>query len=551
MPKTCGAHGLVAALAREGVEVVFGLPGVQVMSAFDGFMRPGSPRRVTVRHEQATTYMAYGYARTTGKVGVGLVVPGPGALNAAAGLGTAYSASTPVILVSGQLVSSGLGQEKGALHEVSNQLQCFQPITKWSHLVSRPADVPAAVREAVHQATSGRPRAVELEVPWDVMDREEEMELLEPGPPERMEPTEGDVRQAAQMLSAAKRPLIWAGGGVIGAGAWAELTALAVALNAPVVTTPEGKGAIREDHPLALGSAFSSTAPTRLSPAYDILPKADVVLAVGSRLNFSADSALAFRKEQKLVQVDADREELGRNWPLTLGIQGDARLTLTALLRSVQGSAGASAWTTAELDAARAAARHRLQEAAPLQLQIIDTIRAELSDDAIVVPDVTNIAYYAHVAFPVLAPRSWVTSSYFVSLGYAFPTALGAKVGNPDKQVVAICGDGGFMFNVQELATAVQEGINVVTLVFNDSAFGATLYDQHVRYDDHVVGTRLHNPDFARLAEAFGAQGVKLKGPEGLAEAMRSALASNRPTVIDIPMPTLPAPFHSTLRRRM
>jgi len=536
-----GGEVLVRSLVREGVEVVFGLPGVQLMGAVDAFYgHRDEVRWITVRNEQSATYMAYGYARTTGRLGVAMVVPGPGALNAAAGLGTAYAASTPVLLLSGQVETGDLGQRRGALHEVEEQLDVFRPITKACSRVLKVSDIPAAVRSSVCLAQSGRPRPVELEVPWDVLDAEAEVEPLEIEPPSPPELDAAAVRAAARQISAARRPLIWAGGGVVTADASVELTELARHLNAPVMTTHQGKGAIAEDHPLSVGVFYAN-----FGPARHILPQADVVLAVGSRLLLPRETPWAFRDDQKLIQIDVDSDEVGRNQPIQLGAVGDARSVIAMLLDEV-GDGGGSAWRLQELEAIRARVRREVEALAPTQLAIIDALRQELAPDAVVVQGVTNVAYWANLTFPVLRPRSYVTSSYFASLGYGFPAALGAKVGNPQRQVVALCGDGGFMYGVPELATAVQEGINVVALVFVDNAFGASRRDQQQRFGSRFLGTRLHNPSFARLAEEFGGRGIHVAEPEEVGGALREALACGRPAIIEVPLPTLMPPFQAT-----
>jgi acetolactate synthase-1/2/3 large subunit len=538
MPVMTGAQALVRSLAREGVEVVFGLPGVQIMDALDALYHEPGIRLVVVRHEQATTYMADGYARTTGKVGVALVVPGPGALNAAAGLGTAYATSSPVLLVSGQVETPNLGKRRGALHEIDDQLEVFRPITKWCARTTRPEEIPQLVHTAMGHLATGRPRPVEIEIPWDLLPATADTELPEPEVIPGQPPAPAQVRQAAELLAHARYPLIWAGGGAQQAGLSAELMKLAQALNAPVITTAQGKGAISEDHPLSLGSFYYGH-----GPGYLALPRADVILAVGSRLHLTPKVPWAFQPHQKLIQIDADPEEVGRNFPLTVGITADGRLGVKALLAEIGGKTRSSQWTQGEIAAIRQQAYQEIKGMAPLQVRIIETMRRELDDDAIMVSGTTEIGYWSHLAFPVLRPRSYITSGYFATLGYAFPTALGAKVGNPHRQVVATSGDGGFMYAASELATAVQEGINVVTLVFNNGAFGASYSDQQRRFGGRIIGTRLHNPDFARLAEAYGAVGVKLSSHEELGDALRSALRAQRPVVIEVPIPNLAPPF--------
>jgi len=532
-----GGEALVKSLAREGVEVVFGLPGVQIMSALDAFYEEKDIRWISVRHEQTTAYMAFGYARTTGKIGVAMVVPGPGALNAAAALGTAFATSTPVLLLSGQIESYNLGKQHGALHEMLDQAEVFKNITKSSRCVTSAGEIPGAVRQAVHNLKTGRPQPVELEIPWDTLDKPDEVEMIEPEQVAMPQPDSKQIRAAAQMLASARRPVIVAGGGAINADASGELTKLAEQLNAPVITTPEGKGAISDEHSLSLGAAYYFFGPGQWA-----LPQADVVLAVGTRLYVVVPSVLAFTQNQKIIQIDVDEEEIGRNATVHLGIASDACVALKALLEELP-ERGKSTWQAKEVAEIKKAAIDEIEGAAPLQVSILRTIRRELKDDGILIPGHTNTGYWSYLAYPVLQPRTYLTPSYFGTLGYGFPTALGAKAGNPQKQVVVLTGDGGFMYALPELATAVQEGLNVVVLLFVDGAFGASLYDQQNRFKGRVIGTRFHNPDFTRLAETFGARGIKLSGPDELGEALRAALSEKKPAVVEIPVPTLAAPF--------
>ena len=533
-----GAQALTRSLAREGVEVVFALPGVQIMDAFDALYQEPSIRVVLVRHEQSAAYMADGYARTTGKPGVALVVPGPGALNTTAALGTAYATSSSVLLVSGQIESYNLGQNRGALHEVGEQLDIFKHLTKWCQRTTDGTEIPGMVHHAMEELTTGRPRPVEIEIPWDVLPAAVDVELTEAEVFPKARPSPESVREAAELLAHARRPLIWAGGGVREAESTNELLALAEALNAPVIATAQGKGAISEDHPLSIGSFYYGHGPAHLA-----MPQADVVLVVGSRFNLGATFEWGLQPHQKLIQIDADPEEVGRNAEPAVGMAADGKLALEDLLAELGGRTRASQWTGRELADISQQAYQEIQDAAPLQVEIIEAIRAELDDDAIVVSGTTEIGYWSHLAFPVLSPRSYITSGYFATLGFAFPTALGAKVGNPHRQVVATIGDGGFAYGSSELATAVQEGINTVTLVFNNESLGASFADQQNRFGGRVIGTRLHNPDFVKLAEAYGAQGTKLAGHRELGPALRDALKADAPVVIEVPLPNLTPPF--------
>jgi acetolactate synthase I/II/III large subunit len=537
MPQMTGSQALVRSLAREGVEAVFALPGAQIMGIFDALYDQPDIRVITVRHEQTTTFMADGYARVKGRPGVALVVPGPGVQNASAGLTTAYSASSPVLLLAGQIESSMIGQDKGALHEINDQLDLVRPVTKWCQRVLSAREIPGAVHEAMKQMKTGRPRPTEIEIPPDVLASSAEVELLDTEDCPRRAPDRKLIRQAAELLRSASKPLIWAGGGVILADAAKELTALAEKLGAPVATTAEGKGSIPEDHPLALGATYHGMG----GPA-GAAPKADILLAVGTRFSRQMTGATKPHAHQILIQIDADPQVIGRNFPAKVAIAADAKIALSELLGEIDDSGPTPRWTAAELAEIREHNRRELEQLAPAQCEIIARIRKALDDDSIVVSGVTNIGYWSHFAYQVKNPRTYLTASYAATLGFAFPTALGAKVAAPDKTVVSLSGDGGFMYALPELATAVQYGINVIALVFVDNAFGALLNDQKTRYRERVIGTELKNPSFAQLAEFFGAKGIKAE-PDRLERALAEAQESRRPTVIEVPVPTLPTPF--------
>jgi len=538
MPRMTGGKAVIESLKREEVEFIFGLPGVQIMHIFDALYGEPKIRLITVRHEQSAVYMADGYARVKGKPGVGLVVPGPGVQNASAALGTAYACSSPVLLIAGQVESSNLGKDKGTLHEINDQLDIVRPVTKWCQRVMRVEDIPAAIHEAMRQMNTGRPRPTEVEIPWDVMGTEAGVVLLSQEQYSPMKPDRQDVRRAAGLLASAKKPLIWAGGGVILSNASSELTELSEALGAPVATTPEGKGAISEDHPLSLGGAYYGFGAARWAA-----PQADVILAIGTRLTTQMRPGTALRAPQMLIHVDADPSVIGKNFPAEVAIAADAKIALQALTDEVRGKEiMKERWPAQELRQFKENHEKWLRQKAPMQCEIITTLRNELRDDALLVTGVTNIGYWCNLAYPVRRPRTYFTSSYFATLGYAFPTALGAKVAAPDKQVVCVVGDGGFLYACAELATAVRYGINLITVVFTDDAFGSTKGDQQTNFQGRILGTELNNPDFAKLAELFGAKGLKAN-PEGLGSALRQALEAKQPFVIEVPIPTLVPPF--------
>ena len=531
MPKMTGGQALVKSLYLEGVRVIFGLPGVQLYHAMDALYQEPGIRFITTRHEQATAYMADGFSRAGGGVGTALMVPGPGLLNASAAIGTAYAASSPILVVSGQIERDLIGVNRGALHEVDDQLESIRPVTKWARRVLDPAEIPEVVHQASHHLRTGRPRPVEIEIPPETLADVADIDLMEPEESHQVEASDAQIEVAAKMLAGATNPLIWVGGGAISSGSSEALLRVAQHLQAPVISTAEGKGAISDRNYLSLGSLWIRNDPIARSSNHD------VILAVGTRMAFPN-----FLDGQQVVQIDIDADELGRNYDKTFGILGDARQALEKLHTQLQTQIPARPSRRAEIEAQKAGRSETVIKAEP-QGSLNAAIRSAMPDDGILVAGMTQLGYYSRSHFPVYEPRTYLTSSYFGNLGYAYPTALGAKVARPDKAVVAVSGDGGFLFNSQELATAVQHGINAVVIVFNDNAYGNVLRDQVSRFEGRTIGAALHNPDFVRLAEAYGARGVRAVGPEALESSLREALAQDAPTLIEVPVGMMPSPF--------
>ncbi len=532
MIEMTGAEALKETLAQEGVEVIFGVPGVHIMELMDKLYQSEEIRWITTRHEQTAAFMAFGYARTTGKFGVVMVVPGPGAFNTCTAIGTAYAASTPILLLVGQNATPSLGKNTGALHEVTEQLDVFRQITKWNTRIMNTTDIPVIIQEAINKTTMGRPRPVEIEIPIDLLTAKTNINIGEKKTKNQESLATYMVKEAAKLLAGAEHPLIWAGGGIITADASNELRQLAEKLSAPVVMTSEGKGAISDHHPLSAGSANYR--------ANKIIGMADLIISVGSR--FPSMKAI---KENipglKIIQVDIDQEEVGRNCPVEVGIVGDVRYVIPALLEELPESIS-SRWKLSKIEEIKADFINQFEKTDVIQPGILRDIRSVLDDDAILVPDLTNLGYWSELIYPVYKPRTYLTTSYFGTLGFAFPAALGAKVGNPDKQVVTLFGDGGFLFTGNDLATAVQYGINVVNIVFNDGAYGATYRIQMLTHDSRFIGTELVNPDFAAYARSFGAVGIKLSGYKELKDALSSALNENLPVVIEVPVSNMIQP---------
>jgi acetolactate synthase I/II/III large subunit len=525
-----GGEALVKSLYREGVRVVFGLPGVQLYGVLAALRDEPGIRFIATRHEQATSFMADGYARAGGDFGTALVVPGPGLLNAASGLSTAYSASSPVLMIAGQVPRASIGKDIGLLHEVNDQLTAIAPITKWRRRVLEVSDVPSAVREAIYQLRTGRPRPVEIEMPPEAMEDEGEAQLLDPLRVERPAASAADIDRAVELLIAARKPLIYAGGGVHLSGANEALAAVAEYLQAGVVESGEGKGAVSAHSDLSLGAAFWRESPLRAH-----VHAADVVLAVGSRL-----ALVSFQPGQQIIQIDVDAAEIGRNHSGTFGLVGDARATLEALLERLRAAAPPRPSLKAERESLRAEiAAAATQEP---QASILKALRAGTPEEAIFVAGMTQIGYYSRPFWPVYHPRTYLSSSYSGNLGYAYPVALGAKVARPDRPVISVSGDGGFLYNAQEMATAVRHRINVVAVVFNDNAYGNVARDLDEAWGGEY-GAALHNPDFMKLADAFGVRGMRAKDPLEVGRLVSEAVDLDRPVLIEVPVGRMPRPI--------
>ena len=529
-----GGEALAAQLCHAGVTTVFGVPGIQLDWAMDGLARQaGNIEFLGTRHEQAAAYMADGYARTSGRPGVFMVVPGPGLLNAGAALSTAFACSSPVLALVGQIPSPHIGSGRGLLHEINGQSELVRSLTKWSAMARTPSEIPGLVHEALEQLQHGRPQPVALELPPDVLRATADVELDDrPLGDGRIAPDEALVEKAAALLAAAARPVIVVGSGVLAAGATAELQGLAEALEAPVVMTSNGRGAISERHRLGCNSLVGRP----------LLADADAVLVVGSRFMTSGGTRVRVAAGATVVHVDADTAAFAAEPAPTIAVHADAGLALGALLSSLPERRRTGGQDGA-ITAAREAAEAQVRAVEP-QCTWARTIRAALPDEGILVNELTQVGYVARVAYPVYEPRTFLTPGYQGTLGFGFPTALGAKVANPTRPVVSITGDGGFGWCLSELATARMHGIGVTTIVFNDGAFGNVRRTQRDEFDGRFIGTDLVNPDFVALADAFGIDGARATSSEELTGLLKESLSADEPFLIDVPVGEMPSGWH-------
>ncbi|MGB9644850.1 MAG: thiamine pyrophosphate-dependent enzyme [Stellaceae bacterium] len=539
MTRMTGGGALVEMLRRNGVDTMFALPGVQNDALFVAFYDAGEALRVIhTRHEQGVAYMAYGYARSSGKTGAYAVVPGPGLLNTTAALSTAYATNTPVLCISGQIPSDLIGRGFGLQHEIPHQLGILRTLTKWASRIDHPTQAGKRVNEAFRQMRDGRPRPVALEMPLDVMALETEVVLPETEPtPAVTMPDPELIEKAAGLLAEAKKPLLFVGGGAIGAAE--EVLAIGEMLQAPVVSYTGGKGIVSDRHYLAQSAAAG----------HELWRDADVVLAVGTRLH-QPQVRWGIDADLKLIRIDIDPTEITRILKPALGIVADASAALAALHRALERRAPRRPSRRDELEALKSRTLARLADVLGPQCEYLQAIRAELPEDGIYVEDLTQVGYVGRVAFPIYHPRTYIHSGYQGTLGSGFATALGAKVGRPDLPVVSVSGDGGFMYNVQELSTAVKHGIDVVAIVFADGAYGNVRRMQKEEYGNRLIGVDLQNPQFPKMAESFGVAGARVTSPDGLRRELAAALRRRGTTLIEVAVGEMPDPWkHLVLPR--
>lgn len=530
MPKLTGGEAIVKSLVAHGVDTLFGLPGVQNDYFYNALYDEGDKIRVIhPRHEQGAGYMALGYALSTGGVGVYNVVPGPGILNTMTALATAYSTNSKVLALTGQIPSEYIGQGLGFLHEIPQQLEIIGTQTKWAARISGPAEAPGLVHEAFKQMYTGRPQPVGLECALNVLSAKTEVDMTPYELDLRRPPVDTDAADAAaKLLGRAKKPVIFVGGGALDASA--EVQQLAEALQAPVVSMQMGHGVLSSRHYL------SHNRPE----GFALWAEADVVLAVGTRLQTPMMS-WGLDDDLKIIRIDIDPTAHNRIAKPAVSLVADSKDALQALIPAVEKYNGVRPSREEEMLALRAAAAKDLAYLEP-QLSFGRAIREALPDDGIYVDELTQVSYVARFSMPIYQPRTFISSGYQGSLGYGFATALGVKVAHPDKPVLSVNGDGGFMFTVQELATAVQHKIDLVTVIFNDSAYGNVRRMQRQLYDNRLIATELQNPDFVKLAESFGAQGLRAETPDALRQAIEQSFTEPGPTIIDVPVEEMPNP---------
>ena len=536
MHEMSGADALLTQILANGVDTIYGLPGGQLDHFFDAMHRAGDRvRYIGSRHEQGAAYMALGHARSTGNPGVYCVVPGPGVLNSTAALCTAYATNAPVLCVTGQIPSEGLGRGIGYLHELPDQLATLQSLTRWSDRVMSPRAAPDAVNRAFREMLGGRPGPTSLEMPMDIMGRSEPVEALPAlalDGAARVDPVEATA--AARLMAKSQTPLIIAGGGAL--AAQAEVNELAQRLQAPVVMFRNGCGLVSDRSYLA----------QNLPAGYELWRGADLVIGIGSRME-QQYLHWGMPPGRNVIRIDIDPAEIARHPPPTVALECDAGMAVAAILESLDSVAERRRSREEELVALKAAVRKRVEAIQP-QVAYLDVIRAVLPDDGFLVDEITQVGYASWYAFPVYQPRRLVTSGYQGTLGYGYATALGVKSANPDSQVVNLGGDGGFLYTANEMATAVQYNLGVVTVLFNNNKFQNVQRQQKEWFGGRLIGSDLRNPDFVAYGESFGVRSSRVDSPEALRRELEICLSRDEPALIEVSVGDMVSPWPFIIR---
>lgn len=522
-----GAQLLVESLVAEGVDTLFGIPGVGTLAVYDAFVDQPSLRHVEVRHEQSAVFMADGYARACGQPGVAFTSNGPGALNTVTAMATAHNDSVPVLHLVSENPPSVRHRARGHFHDISDQFGIFRPVSAHAASVALPDEIPGAIGTAFSALRNRRPRTALVELYNEALTGTAPA-VAHSYTKRRPRPVDPDaVARAAAAIASSERPIVWAGGGVATQEASSALLAIVERLGAPVITTQKGKGAIAGDHPLHIGN-WANEPPVR-----ELIDDSDLLLAVGTRFSYFPTGGWSLRLPERIVQIDLDPAELGRNYPIETGIEGDAATVLLAMEAELERLGHTPApWRQDAVASVLGRVREAIGDRP--EVDVLKQLRAALPPQALVFNDPTTIAFWARSLWSTDRPRTWFVPSGFGTLGFALPAAIGAKMARPDTPSVAIIGDAGIMFTIQDLMTAVEHRVPTITIVFNDGGYGVER-----RHQDHLYGRRsgvdLLPPDFVALADAFGATGIRVRDHVLIGETVARALDSDMPVIIEVP----------------
>lgn len=533
MPRLTGGQAVVAGLRAHSVDTIFGIPGVHTLPLYDALLETPEIRHVLARHEQGVGFMADGYARVSGKVGVASVITGPGVTNIATPVADAYSDDVPLLVIASSLPRASKGRQRGELHEVKDQRGVMESLAGWTREVEHLEEIPGALNDAFRALSTGRPRGAYIEIPLDLLMLDADLDIPQPYAVRSLEPKAAEIEAAAKLLREASRPLIIVGNGVTASGANAQLARLAELLGAPVMLDGKSHDALPTDHPLAF--PVSGYAYTREMRA--LIADSDVALVIDSRFGAGRPGLDKLRLPTAIIQVDREPSEIGRLFPVAQGIVGDARLALDALVAALQDDRREIASRTEEVAQIKRTLQERMRQTYGDNLALLHAVREATPRGGIIVADMTRLGYASNEYLTLYEPRTYIHPAELCPIGCGLPLALGAKVAAPDKPVVALCGDGGFLLNAGELATAVQEQLEVVVVVFNDATYTAVKAQQQRRYSGRYIATDLRPPDYVALARAFGLQATLVSSPAQLSEVISDALQQGGPALIEVRLP--------------
>ncbi len=522
---TCG-EAVMKLLAAYEVDTVFGMAGTMTVELYRGIGLAGI-RHVQCRNEQGASLMADGYARATGKPGVCTLIAGPGVTNAATGIAQAFCDSQPMLVLSGACATRTQGKGWGAIHELTDQAAVTAGFTALSAMVRYPEELPELIARAYAVFRGTRPRPVHLSLPRDVLPEPVAGEWTTRRAPSLPMPDLSVIEEAADRLSKARRPLILVGGGAVGTRK--SLTAIAEHIGAAVLSTNAGKGILPESHSLSLGCSIVQ------QPSQEALAAADVVLLVGTEVAAGDSFLPKLEMSGDIVRIDIDPKQLTAVYPAAVPIQADARAAMDALASALVRRKAAGQRSQGETQVREILARNTatMTDLERQHARVWKILRSAIPADAIVMGDATQIVYTGSYAMPMETERCWYYSGTYCALGVALPMAVGAKIGAPHRPVIAVAGDGGFMFTVNELATAAEEGLALPVIVWNNDALNA-IVEQMDKQHVPRIGVEPKSPDFLQVAQGLGCHAVRPSSAEQLAQSVRDAFAADRPTLIEV-----------------
>ena len=521
--RTCG-EALIHLLTQYGVSMVFGIPGEHTLELYRG-IKAGNVRAITPRNEQGASFMADGYARVTGQPGVCTIITGPGVTNAATGIGQAYADSVPMLVISSANDSPSLGKGWGRLHETRDLCAITRPITAFSEMVRHPDEVPELIAKAFTIFSSNRPRPVHIAIPIDVMEMPVESDWKVAAPSRKAIPDSDAIRAAVDLLEKATRPIMVVGGGAQHASQ--EVTSLAEHLNVAVISSNAGKGIVSDSNPRSLGGGVISPAIQRY------LAKADVVLAIGTELGEADSFIYDLPVNGKVIRIDIDPAQFNDAFPATVAVHGDAKAACREIATEFAERKITSSQqdTVAEVQEVRAQQTAEYTDVEKQHVALLDVLRSQLPDEAIIIGDIAQLVYTGTAAMKTYLPRTWFYPAGFGTLGCAVPDAIGAKLAKPETDVVALVGDGGFMFTVNEVATAVEENLSIPIIIWHNHSY-AMIRDGMIKRDIPEIGVNPTAPDFVKLAEAFGCPGTQVDSQESFVNALNDARNYPGPSII-------------------